>query len=101
MVLKVIIYVQGGYLVAHHDSEAHYQQPVLMIQLRSESALSFGYKAGGWSHLNEVHFPFIQDIHANSMHCTLYAGVLSRLSLRMRSQVARLHAYAQSHLQCD
>ena len=47
--------LQGGYLVAHYDSEAHYQQPVLMIQLRSESALSFGYKAGGWGHLNEVH----------------------------------------------
>ena len=57
-VLTVFIYkllcVQGGYLIAHHDSEAHYQQPVLMIQLRSESALSFGYKAGGWSHVNEV-----------------------------------------------
>ena len=25
-----------------------------MIQVRSESALSFGYKPGGWSHLNEV-----------------------------------------------
>lgn len=57
-VLTVFIYkllcVQGGYLIAHQDSEAHYQQPVLMIQLRSESALSFGYKAGGWSHVNEV-----------------------------------------------
>ena len=41
-------------MVAHHDSQAQYQQPVLMIQLRSDSALSFGYKAGGWSHVNEV-----------------------------------------------
>ena len=40
--------------MAHQDSEAQYQQPVVMIQVRSESALSFGYKAGGWSHLNEV-----------------------------------------------
>lgn len=47
------IYHKGGYLVAHHDSEAHYQQPVLMIQIRSDSALSFGYKAGGWAHCNE------------------------------------------------
>ena len=26
-----------------------------MIQVRSESALSLGYKAGGWSHMNEVY----------------------------------------------
>lgn len=49
-----LLHLQGGYLVAHHDSEAHYQQPVVMLQLRSDSALSFGYKAGGWNHQNEV-----------------------------------------------
>ena len=53
--IYVSVCVQGGYLVAHHDSQAQYQQPVLMIQLRSDSALSFGHKAGGWSHVNEVH----------------------------------------------
>ncbi|DBA95828.1 TPA: RNA demethylase alkbh5 [Trebouxia sp. C0004] len=47
------MYHKGGYLVAHQDSQAHYQQPVVMIQVCSESALSFGYKPGGWSHVNE------------------------------------------------
>lgn len=49
--------------MAHQDSEAHYQQPVVMIQVRSESALSFGYKPGGWSHHNEVNFNTQNDRH--------------------------------------
>lgn len=63
--------------MAHHDSEAHYQQPVLMIQLRSESALSFGYKPGGWSHVNEVHSTTHMLCDA-TMHCAvLHCAVLS------------------------
>lgn len=52
---SVVIHVlQDGFLIAHQDSDAHYQQPVLLLQVRSESALSLGYKLGRFPSFNQV-----------------------------------------------